>query len=200
MVTSTLGRALALAALAALMLAVQAFAQRFELPVEKDRTFGSGRGALAQGWLRLGADRTFEFTVTDGVIPPSLVTFLWEHLPNPVVTAVSPAVATTAQMSVPVKLRQRLQGSHGVLELRERRLTYVTDRAEHQRVWRPADLRMVYQPGRARLNVDAYEGGADRTRTFSFDLKEPLPPGFLESLWLWLYEPSDARTADRIAP
>jgi hypothetical protein len=59
---------------------------------------------------------------------------------------------------------------------------------------------MVYQPGRARLNVDAYEGGADRTRTFSFDLKEPLPPGFLESLWLWLYEPSDARTADRIAP
>ena len=139
MVTSTLGRALALAALAALMLAVQAFAQRFELPVEKDRTFGSGRGALAQGWLRLGADRTFEFTVTDGVIPPSLVTFLWEHLPNPVVTAVSPAVATTAQKSVPVKLRQRLQGSHGVLELRERRLTYVTDRAEHQRIWRPAD-------------------------------------------------------------
>ena len=73
----------------------------------------------------------------------------------------------------------------------------MADRAEHARAWRPADLRTVFQPDRHRLNIDAYEGGGDRTRTFSFDLKQPLPAGFLESVWQWVYTPSMPRIGDR---
>jgi len=64
-------------------------------------------------------------------------------------------------------------------------------------VWRPADLRTAYQPDRHRLNIDIYEGGGDRTRTFSFDLKRPLPPGFLDSLWQWVHTPSMSRIGGR---
>jgi hypothetical protein len=150
-----------------------------------------------QGWMRFGADRTFEFEVTEGAASPDLVAFLWDHLDLPVVAAVLPAAGAPPRLTVPVKLRQRLQGSHGVVQLYEDRLVYVTDRAEHGRAWRPADLRMVYQPDRHRLNIDAYEGGGDRTRTFSFDLKQPLPAGFLESVWQWVYTPSMPRVEDR---
>lgn len=148
-----------------------------------------------QPWYKLGADRAFEFEVTDGDISPDLVTFLWGRFARPVVTAVVPATSTPARFSVPVKLRQRLRGSNGTLELYEDRLVYASGRADHRRGWRAVDLRLVYQPGRSRLNVEAYEGGGDRTRTFSFDLKQPLPPGFLDSLWQWQYEGTGALTA-----
>ena len=152
-----------------------------------------------QGRLRLGADRTFEFELTEGFVSPDLVAFFWDRVVFPVVTAVLPDAAAPPGRSVPVKLRQRLRGSDGILQLYDDRLVYVTDRAEHGRAWRPADLRTVYQPDRHRLHIDAYEGGGDRTRTFSFDLKQPLPAGFLDSIWQWLHAPSMPRIGNREA-
>jgi len=140
-----------------------------------------------QPWYKLGADRAFEFEVTSGAISPDLVAFLWARIQRPLVTAIPPSATGAPRASVPVKLRQRLQGSNGRLELYEGRLVYVSDRAERQRAWRPIDVRLVYQPARSRLNIEAYEGGGDRTRTFSFDLKQTLPTGFLASVWHWLY-------------
>lgn len=132
-----------------------------------------------------------------GRLSPDLVAFLWDHVESPVVTAVLPPAGVSPGLSVPVKLRQRLRGSDGTLQLYDDRLVYVTDRAEHGRVWRPADFRTAYQPDRHRLNIDIYEGGGDRTRTFSFDLKRPLPPGFLDSLWQWVHTPSMSRIGGR---
>ena len=34
-----------------------------------------------------------------------------------------------------------------------------------------------------RLQVQAYEGGSGRTRTFVFELKSALPPEFYDALW-----------------
>lgn len=147
-----------------------------------------------QGWIRFGADRTFEFEVIEGEVSPDLVAFLWDHIELPMVTAVFPVAGAAPWLSVPVKLRQ---GSQGVVQLYEDRLVYVTDHDEHARAWRPMDLRLVYQPNRHRLNIDAYEGGGDRTRTFSFDLKQPLPASFLESIWQRVYTPSLPRIRDR---
>ena len=152
-----------------------------------------------QGWLRLGADRTFEFEVTEGIVSPDLVGFVWDRVVLPVVTAIFPPADAPPGRSVPVKLRQRIHGSHGVLQLFDDRLVYVTDDDEHGRAWRPADLRTVYQPDRHRLNIDAYEGGSDRTRTFSFDLKRPLPAGFLDAVWQWVHTPSMPHIGDREA-
>lgn len=150
-----------------------------------------------QGRLRLGADRTFEFELTEGRVSPDLVAFLWDRVAFPVVTAVFPDANAPPGRSVPVKLRQRIHGSGGLLQLYDDRIVYVTDRVEHRRAWRPADLRTVYQPDRHRLSIDVYEGGGDRTRTFSFDLKQPLPAGFLDSVWQWLHTPSAPRIGIR---
>jgi hypothetical protein len=154
-----------------------------------------------QGWLRLGADRTFEFELTEGEVPPELVAFFWDRVTFPVVTAVLPDTAAPPGRSVPVKLRQRIRGSQGVLQLYDDRLVYVTEGAGHGRAWRPADLRTVYQPDRHRLNIDVYEGGGDGTRTFAFDLKQPLPAGFMDAVWHWVHAASmpyiPAREASR---
>lgn len=150
-----------------------------------------------QGWIKFGADRTFEFEITEGDVPSDLVVFLWNRADGSLVTAILPPAEASPLLAVPVKLRQRLRGSHGVLQLHEDRLSYVTDRTGHTRAWRSGDLRMVYQPDRHRLNIDAYEGGGDHTRTFSFDLKEPLPAGFLDMVWEWVHTPSMSRRPDR---
>jgi hypothetical protein len=150
-----------------------------------------------QGLLRFGADRTFDFELTEGRVSPDLVAFLWDHVEPPVVAAIFPEAGAPSGRPVPVKLRQRLRGSDGMLQLYDDRLVYMTDHGEHARAWRPADLSTVYQPDRHRLNVDVYEGGGDRTRTFSFDLKRPLPAGFLDSIWQWVHTPSMPHIPDR---
>ena len=128
---------------------------------------------------------------------PDLVAFFWDRVVSSIVTAVLPDAGAPPGRSVPVKLRQRIRGSQGVLQFCDDRLVYVTDRAEHGRAWRPADLRTVYQPNRHRLSIDVYEGGGDRTRTFSFDLKQPLPVGFMGSIWQWVHTPSLSHIPDR---
>jgi hypothetical protein len=152
-----------------------------------------------QGWLRLGADRTFEFELTEGEVPPELVSFFWSRVTLPVVTAVLPNADVPPGRSVPVKLRRRIHGSEGALQLYDDRLVYVTESAGDARAWRPADLRTVYQPDRYRLSIDVYEGGGDGTRTFSFDLKQPLPAGFMDLLWRWMHAPSLPHIGDREA-
>lgn len=152
-----------------------------------------------QGWTRFGADRSVEFEVTDGAASTDLVAFLLQRVEHPMVSAVVPALDGPPDFLVPVKLRRRLQGSHGALALYDAGLVYETDHSEHGRIWRPIDLRMVFQPDRHRLDVDVYEGGADSTKTFSFDLKAPLPTGFLDAVWGRIHGPSMPRIGEREA-
>ena len=147
-----------------------------------------------RGWTRLGADRTVDFEVTGEPVSEALVVFLQTRVPHPLVTAVVPAVDADPLFRVPVKLRQRIHGSHGMLEVWGDRIVYRTPRDEHSRLWRLADLYLVFQPDRHRLTVQAYEGGGDQTRAFEFDLKRSLPPGALEAIWDGMHGSS----ADRV--
>ena len=150
-----------------------------------------------QGWLKLGADRAFDFEVTGEPVSEALVTFLLDRVRQPLVVALVPTHDEAPHVRVPVKLRQRLRGSQGTLELWDDHVVYRTDEDARSRVWRLSDLHLVFQPDRHRLTVAAYEGGGDRTRTFEFELKQPLPPGALEAIWERMHGPSWARVGRR---
>lgn len=143
-----------------------------------------------QGWMRFGADRTFRFEVVGDPVSEELVAFLLGRVPHPLVVAVVPTLDSVPRFRVPVKLRQRIRGSDGTLELWDDHLAYRSDRDDHTRVWRFADLHVVFQPDRHRLTVQAYEGGGDQTRAFEFDLKTPLQQGALEAIWEEMHGPS----------
>ena len=150
-----------------------------------------------QGWIKLGADKRFDFEVIGEPVSEDLVTFLLDRVHHPLVIGVVPMLNAAPHVSLPVKLRQRLRGSHGTLELWDDHLVYRTDEDAHSRVWRLSDLHLVFQPDRHRLTVAAYEGGGDRTRTFEFDLKQPLPPGALEAMWEGMHTPTWPRVGRR---
>ena len=148
-----------------------------------------------QSWIKFGADRTFDFEVTGEPVSEELVAFLLEHVPLPLVVALVPPLDAAPLFAVPVRLRQG--GSHGTLELLGDQLVYRTGDDDHARVWRLADLHLVFQPDRHRLTVQAYEGGGDRTRAYEFDVKCPLPPGALEAIWEGMHGPSWPRVGRR---
>ena len=150
-----------------------------------------------QGWVKLGTDRMFHLEVTGDPVSEELATFLLDRVQHPLVIGVVLTLDAKPLFRVPVKLRQRMRGSHGMLELVDDYLVYRTDHDEHARVWRFADLHLVFQPDRHRLTVQAYEGGGDRTRAFEFDIKRPLPAGALEEIWADMHGPSWPRVGRR---
>lgn len=146
-----------------------------------------------QGKLRLGADRTFEFEITQGAVPPALVEFLLARIDRPVVTAVVPPSDDEPLFRVPVKHLRAGQGSHGDLFVYDDRVVYLTGREGASRYWRFSDIYVVLQTDPYRLQVLAYEGGGGKTRPFTFDVKTVLPPGFFEAIWQRMSEPAAAR-------
>ncbi len=148
-----------------------------------------------QGWLKLGADRTFEFEVTQGTIGADFVAFLLERIDRPVVTAVMPPLPGDPVFRVPVKHQRHRQGSDGTLLLYPDHLVYLTEREENARYWRLRDLFSVLQLDRDRLEVRAYEGGGGETRPFIFELKTDLPREFYDALWQQVNRPTSSDRA-----
>ena len=142
-----------------------------------------------QGWTKMWADRTFEFEIQKGAVTPALATFLLAKIPRPVVTAVLPALAATPRFRVPVKHVRGRRGSNGDLLLYSDALVYQSTQAGASRYWRFGDLASVLALDRYRLEVVAHEGGAGDTRSFLFQLKTDLPPGFYDALWSALNAP-----------
>lgn len=147
-----------------------------------------------QGWLKLRAERAFEFEVTREAAVRDLVTFLLQRITRPVVTAVMPRVPGEPLFRVAVHHERR--DSDGTLNLYSERLVYLTERDDDARFWRFGDIYAVLQLDRYRLQVIAYEGGGGKTRTFTFDLKADLPPGFYDTLWTAVNPPG---IRDRLA-
>ena len=143
-----------------------------------------------QGFLKLGADRTFHFTVVEGAVSPELVRFVLDHVNLPVVTAVMPPFRGERLFSALVKHQRQGRGSEGVLVIYERELLYLTEREDESRFWRFRDVYSVLRLDRARLQVTVYEGGGGRTRNFVFELKTELPDGFYDALWTRVNPPS----------
>ncbi|MBI2185496.1 MAG: hypothetical protein HYU37_00060 [Acidobacteria bacterium] len=131
--------------------------------------------------LRLGADRTFDFTIQNGAASPELVTYLLARIDRPVVTAVMPQYGGEPLDRLRVKHQRQGRGSEGTLALYDRQLVYLTEQEEASRYWRFADIDSVLRLDRFRLQITVYEGGG--TRPFVFELKSDLPDGFYDALW-----------------
>ncbi|MBI4484810.1 MAG: hypothetical protein HY655_02255 [Acidobacteria bacterium] len=143
-----------------------------------------------QGRLRLGADRTFDFTVVGEPVSTELVTFLLERVERPVVTAVMPQYSGEALFRVRAKHQRQGRGSDGTLVLYDRQLLYVSEQEDASRYWRFADIFSVLKLDRYRLQVTVYEGGSGNTRAFVFELKSDLPEGFYDALWARVNPPA----------
>lgn len=143
-----------------------------------------------QSWLTLGADRTFEFELTQGTIGSDFVAFLLERVDRPVVTAVMPPLPDDPLFRVPVKHQRGVQGSQGTLLIYADRLVYLTEREADARHWRLRDLSSVLMLDRDRLEVRAYEGGGGQTRPFIFELQATLPAGAYDALWQQVNPPT----------
>ncbi len=136
-----------------------------------------------QGKLRLGADRAFQFELVGGTVSSELVTFLLDRTGRSVVTVVMPRIEGEPLFRANVKHQRQGRGSEGALVLYDTQLLYLTERAGESRHWRFADVYSVLRLDRYRLEIRAYEGGSDDTRSFVFELKSDLPDGFYDALW-----------------
>lgn len=136
-----------------------------------------------QGKLRLGADRAFHFELIGGAVSPDVVTFLLDRTSRSIVTAVMPHLDGKPLYQVNVKHLRHGRGSEGTLELYEKQLIYRSERGGESRLWRFADMYSVLRLDRYRLEIRAYEGGREDTRSFVFELKSELPDGLYDALW-----------------
>lgn len=130
----------------------------------------------------LGRDRAWTFKV-NGEIPQELIAFLLARVDRPVATAVMPPLPDSPLGAAFVKSDRIPRGSDGTLALYDTGLAYVTTSEAQARFWRFRDIFAVLMLDRYRLQVLAYEGGSGTTRTFTFELKQPLPPGMYDALW-----------------
>lgn len=147
-----------------------------------------------RGLLRLGADRTFDFTVIDSTVGPALVRFLLDRVSRPVVTAVMPPLSGERLFGALVKHHRQGRGAEGVLVMYDTQLVYLTEEEEDSRYWRFTDIFSVLRLDRYRLQITVYEGGGGSTRTFVFELKSDLPDGFYDALWARVNPPALERT------
>jgi len=150
-----------------------------------------------QGGLKMGADRTVQFKVVGGKVPPELIVFLHNQIRRPMMTAVMPPSASEPPLyRVPVKYERHYHGSNGMLLLHDASLAYVSQTERDGRYWRMTDIFAVLQLDPYRLEVLAYEGGGGDLRRFTFQIKTELPDGFYQALWVRVNPPTlDLRNA-----
>jgi len=137
---------------------------------------------------RFGADRTVEFTVTEGTIDGQLVAHLLGHVQRPVSSAVMPAGLQEPSVRVAAKHLRSTRGTHGALVLYPSGLAYETASEGDSRYWRSGDVESILRTSPRRLLVDVYESG--RVRPFAFELKEPLPDAAFDALWQQVNSPA----------
>lgn len=143
-----------------------------------------------QGWLKFGADRSFDFELRDGSMSPEIVAFVLAHTDRPVVTAILPPPSGPPLFRLLVKHERHGRGSDGVLLMYDDALVYGTEGATDTRYWRFRDIFAVLPLDRDRLQVIAYEGGAGELRPFTFQLKSPLSDEFVRALWARVNPPA----------
>ena len=135
-----------------------------------------------QGVLKLGSDRDYTFTLTEGKIPDELYAFLVAKSPRAVVTRAIFS-GTEIVQEIPVRHRHNLGGCHGVLTIARDKIVYRTSHESDSRIWRLKDLQSFAsnEPFQLRLS-SVFE-------TFNFDLKLPLEQAAYEHVWKAIYSP-----------
>lgn len=141
---------------------------------------------------RLGADKVFEFTWTDGETTPlEVYDFLRAHTRRPIAAWVRPSDLGDVRYEFPVKHLGVLKGREGRLLFTERWVALQSDEKGGDRTWRYEDLESISSSGLYELTLTTYEQQklhyASR-RVYQFQLKESLPPDRYDTLWRFVNE------------
>ena len=143
-----------------------------------------------QSWL-LGKDRQYRFVVTDGELNDELFRMIREKLHKPATNRVVTPVAEV-EYEAPVKHLHTLGGCEGALKFTRDVILYDTAYRKDAREWKLArDVQSVWSANRYELEIRVYENNRrefSRTRSYKFDLKQPLDPTFYRALKIRLYE------------
>ena len=136
-----------------------------------------------------GRDRIFIFRLLDQEITPEISAFLMKKTKRPMVTSILPPTNESPVFTVSVKHLHLLGGCEGVLKIFGDRLTYESPNQPHNsRLWRFSDIQDFSHPTRYAFSLTSYEdqfGGPERT--YSFQLKEDMPPQVADYLWERVY-------------
>lgn len=141
----------------------------------------------------LGRDRIFRFRLLEGQITPEVSALLMTSATRPIVTSVMPVTAGPPTFELAVKHLHTFGGCEGVLRIYPDRITYESrDRPSDSRFWRYTDIEHFGHPTRYRFEITTYEdqfGGP--TKVYNFQLKEDLPAGAYDYLWVRVHGRAD---------
>lgn len=152
-----------------------------------------------QKW-KLGKDRIYRFKILEGSIDARLSDFLRQRTTGTFVTAIVRETSEEPEYRVTVKHRLVLGGSEGILEVYDDRVVYRSQSSRDSRVWTYRQIESFAFPSAREFELltDEKEFGGP-TRTFHFQLKEPLPESAYDFLWVRIhgssYFPSGRRPA-----
>lgn len=135
-------------------------------------------------WL-LGADREWEFTLAGEGTFEAAYRLLKDRLDQRFVAALADSTPGVL-WEIPAKLKGRLVGSEGVVQVAPDRIVFNTDKPEQSRTWRYQDIENISSAGPFQLTVTTYERAithyGDR-KGFNFQLKQPLDEKRFNLLW-----------------
>lgn len=136
-------------------------------------------GYERHGRLRPGT-REYRFDLKADM-PPQIAAALALRVGRPVRNG-NPAPEAQSFASIPAHHGTHFGGSNGILRFRDEGVDYVTKGTNDGRSWRWADIQTITNQDSYHLIVFGYR------ETYSFDLKEPLPPGLYDRLTDEVYD------------
>lgn len=140
--------------------------------------------------MRLGRDKTFAFKALKGEVTKEVSDFLLAHVGRPLATGFV-ASEEKSQYEIPVRHRHSFGGEQGRLKVYADRVVYESAKQEGSRYWRWSDVKGISRTGPYQFSVMTFEpklGGP--TKTYNFDLKEPMGDAVYEYMWAKVYRPT----------
>lgn len=137
-----------------------------------------------QKW-KFGKDALFRFQLLDGSVDAELSRFLRRKITGVFVTAIVPESYQNPAYTAPVRHRLIGRDSEGVLEVYADRIVYRAESKQKSRSWTYEQIESFAFPSRREFELVTDEkklGGP--TRTFRFQLKQPLPESIYDYLWV----------------
>jgi hypothetical protein len=137
-------------------------------------------------------DRDFRFELAEGELTKEVSDFVLTKVKRPVSTTFVPAGDEAPVFSIPVRHRRRFGGDSGTLKVYAASVVYESEgEQENSRYWRWSDIQGIGRSGQFKFSLTTYEpefGGP--TKTFDFDLKEPMDDRLYDYMWDRVYKVS----------
>lgn len=130
----------------------------------------------SEGWKKLGKDKAYQFHLIEGELTTDVQEFLRSKLSRPMVARLVTAPQAHSVL-LHVRHRHRLGGCEGQLEIAKDRLTYSSDRAGDNRVWKFNEIETFGSTDPYHLRLSTYN------ETFTFDMKAPLESKVYDIMW-----------------